>query len=58
MKKRPFISIVIPLYNKGKSITTTLQSVINQTYADYEIIVVDDGSTDNSLAVVRKKLSE
>lgn len=58
MKKRPFISIVIPLYNKGISITTTLQSVIYQTYADYEIIVVDDGSTDNSLAVVRKRLSE
>lgn len=47
------ISIVIPLYNKEKSITITFQSVIDQTYTDYEIIVIDDGSTDNSLAVVK-----
>ena len=47
------ISVVIPLYNKEKSITTTLESVLAQTYTDYEIIVVDDGSTDNSLNVVR-----
>lgn len=47
------ISVVIPLYNKEKSITTTLQSVIDQTYTDWELIVVNDGSTDNSLAVVK-----
>lgn len=47
------ISVVIPLYNKEKSITTTLESVLAQSYTDYEIIVVDDGSTDNSLNVVR-----
>ena len=48
------ISIVIPLYNKAKSITTTLQSVLDQTYTDWELIVVDDGSTDNSLNVVKE----
>lgn len=47
------ISVVIPLYNKAKSIVTTLQSVLDQTYKDFELIVVDDGSTDNSLNVVR-----
>lgn len=47
------ISVVIPLYNKEKSISSTLQSVFEQTYTDYEVIVVDDGSTDNSLEVVR-----
>lgn len=47
------ISIVIPLYNKEKSIVTTLQSVINQTFTDWECIVVNDGSTDNSLEVVK-----
>ena len=48
------ISVVIPLYNKEKSITATLQSVIDQTFTDYEVIVVDDGSTDNSLNVVKE----
>lgn len=46
------ISVVIPLYNKGKSINATLQSVLNQTYTDWECIVVDDGSTDRSADVV------
>ena len=46
------ISIVIPLYNKEKSIYATLQSVLAQTYTDYEVIIVDDGSTDKSLQVV------
>ena len=48
------ISVVIPLYNKEKSIKATLQSVINQTYTDWECIVVNDGSTDNSLEVAKK----
>lgn len=51
------ISIVIPLYNKEKSIENTLSSVLKQTFTDYEIIVVDDGSTDNSLEVVNQCLS-
>lgn len=46
------ISIVIPLYNKEKQIAATLRSVFAQTYTDYEIIVVNDGSTDNSATVV------
>lgn len=47
------ISIVIPLYNKEKSIAKTLESVLAQSYTDYEVIVVDDGSTDNSANVVK-----
>lgn len=54
MTKDIFISIVIPLYNKQNAIADTIQSVINQTVTSFEIIVVDDGSTDNSLAVVQK----
>lgn len=52
------ISIVIPLYNKEKSISSTLQSVLAQTYADYEVVVVNDGSTDNSAAVVQCFISK
>lgn len=45
-------SIIIPLYNKEKHIKATLQSVFEQTLTNFEIIIVNDGSTDNSLAVV------
>lgn len=46
-------SIIIPLYNKAKSIANTINSILSQTYQEYEIIVVDDGSTDNSADVVK-----
>jgi glycosyltransferase involved in cell wall biosynthesis len=52
------ISVVIPLYNKQESIVATLQSVLAQTYTDYEIVVVDDGSTDNSARVVEEFIRE
>ena len=58
MESQYKISVVIPLYNKERAIINTLQSVLAQTYTDYEIIIVDDGSTDNSLNVVRKRISE
>ena len=48
------ISVVIPLYNKEKSIASTLQTVLNQTFTDYEIVIVNDGSTDNSVIEVEK----
>jgi glycosyltransferase involved in cell wall biosynthesis len=46
------ISIVIPLYNKERSIVSTIESVFIQTYKDWELIIVDDGSTDKSLQAV------
>lgn len=46
------VSVIIPLYNKEKCIASTVQSVLNQTYTDFELIIVNDGSTDNSLKII------
>jgi glycosyltransferase involved in cell wall biosynthesis len=48
----PYFSIIIPLYNKEKHIKSTLHSVFNQTFQDFEIIIVNDGSTDNSDTII------
>lgn len=50
----PRISIVIPSFNQGKFIGATLQSIIDQSYPDLELIVVDGGSTDNTLSVIKQ----
>ena len=47
------ISIVIPLYNKGLTIENSLKSVLSQNYDNFEVVVVNDGSTDNSVEKVK-----
>lgn len=48
------ISVVIPLYNKEAQIAQTLRTVLNQSFQDFEIVIVNDGSTDNSVSEVLK----
>ena len=55
---RPLISIIIPVYNAEKFIEDTINTVINQTYDNYEIILIDDCSTDNSVNIINKYLNE
>ncbi|MCD2260092.1 glycosyltransferase family 2 protein [Psychroserpens luteolus] len=50
----PFFSIVISVYNKEKHVANTINSVLDQTFDDFEIIIVNDGSTDNSLDVIHQ----
>ncbi|TDG35294.1 glycosyltransferase family 2 protein [Pedobacter changchengzhani] len=54
----PLISVIIPLYNSEKHIAETLNSIYNQTYTNIEVIVIDDGSTDNSYEVANKLKKE
>jgi glycosyltransferase involved in cell wall biosynthesis len=49
----PVISIVMPLYNKAEHVLDTIKSVLTQTVKDWELIVVDDGSTDGGGALVQ-----
>ena len=48
----PTVSIVVPLYNKEESVARSLDSILAQTFEDFEIVVVDDGSTDRSAQIV------
>lgn len=52
------ISVIIPLYNRSKTIVSTLESLANQTHQDFEVIIVNDGSTDNSEALVAAYLKK
>ncbi len=52
-KENPNISVIIPTYNRANLLGKSIQSVLNQTYKDFEVIIVDDGSTDNTQEVVK-----
>ena len=58
IKNVPAVSIVIPMYNMQKYVGECLDSILAQTFTDYEVIVVDDCSTDNSRAVVESYKSK
>ena len=52
--KKPLVSVCIPTYNAKKTVVSTLQSILNQTYQNLEIIIVDNNSTDDTLTILQK----
>ncbi|WP_340154257.1 glycosyltransferase family 2 protein [uncultured Winogradskyella sp.] len=58
MNKIPFFSVIIPLYNKADYISECLKSALNQNFEDYEIVIVNDGSTDKSVSIVESFSSD
>lgn len=50
----PIISIIIPSYNEGKNISRCLDSILNQTFSDFEVLCVDDGSNDNTFDIIKE----
>ncbi len=54
MKKKTKISVIMPMYNAEKYIAAALDSVLNQTFHSYEILVINDGSTDDSLSIAEE----
>lgn len=54
----PLVTIIIPIYNTGKWLTRALDSIINQTYKNLQIILVDDGSEDNSIQIANEYIEK
>ena len=44
----PFFSIIIPTYNRGRELSFNIESILNQSFDDFEVIIVDDGSQDDA----------
>lgn len=50
----PIVSVIVPVYNVERYLEECLDSIINQTLKDIEVICIDDGSTDNSLSILKR----
>src|SRR4051812_9104737 len=53
LKSNPYVSVIIPAYNAEATIAETVSSILAQTFENFELIVVNDGSTDKTAAVIK-----
>jgi glycosyltransferase involved in cell wall biosynthesis len=51
--KNPLISVIMPVYNAGLYLRTAIESILNQTFSDFEFFIIDDASTDNSVEIIQ-----
>lgn len=54
MTSQPFVSVVMPVFNAEKYLISSIESILNQTYLNFEFIIINDGSTDNSLEIIKQ----
>lgn len=54
----PFISIIMPVFNGEKTISNSIQSVLNQTYKNWELILIDDGSSDQTISIIQSYIHQ
>lgn len=52
-KSNPKLSIIVPMYNAENTVSECIESILNQEFREYELILVDDGSTDNTLNICK-----
>jgi len=52
--KSPIVSVILPIFNAEKYLSVCIESVLNQTFQDFELILINDGSTDGSSVIIKK----
>lgn len=58
MMNKPLVSVIMPVYNSELYLKEAIESIVNQTYENFELIIIDDGSSDNSVSIVKSINSE
>ena len=53
-KSNPTISVVMPVYNSAKYLSSSIESILNQTFSNFELIIIDDSSTDSTSQIIKK----
>ena len=54
----PLLTVLMPVYNAEKFLKDSIGSILKQTYSDFELLILDDGSTDNSLKIIKAYAKE